>query len=311
MRRAAGGLIAALILAVLPACSGPGTPVAVPGAPSSSVVGGSTLSPGSSSSPGGSSPTPGSTGPAPAGTGTTSSALPDVHLPGVNDPSCASDERPVVLLPGTFSTVAGNFAPLAPALQADGRCVFGINYGSAGIGPVRDSATTVARFVDDVLTVTGADQIDVVAFSQGGLVLRTALRLDGLAPQVGTAVMIAPSFHGTTSDLLDGVPAVACPACADQTAGSELLTELDAGGDLDGQVRYATISSRDDTVVTPVQAQSPVGPPDRVQSLIVQDACPQTHLDHLQMPADPGVITWVRRALLTDGRPGPSAYSCS
>jgi triacylglycerol lipase len=235
--------------------------------------------------------------------------LPDVHLSGVNDPSCHSPARPVVLVHGTFSSVAGNFTPLAGALQADGRCVYGMNYGLAGLAPVRDSATTVAGFVDSVREVTGADEVDVVAFSQGGLVLRTALRLDGLAGKVGTAVLIAPTFHGTTSDLLAGA-GIACPACADQTAGSALLTELDAGGDLDGDVRYATISSRDDTVVTPVDTQSPVGPADRVTWLIIQDDCPDARIEHLDLPGDPGAIDWVRVALATDGRPDPSAYRC-
>jgi triacylglycerol lipase len=241
----------------------------------------------------------------------TAAGLPDVHLAGVNDPSCRSGHPPVVLLPGTFSTVAGNFAALPAALAADGRCVYATNYGLGGVAPVRDSAASVAAFVDDVLAVTGADQVDVVAFSQGGLVLRTALRLDGLADRVGTAVLIAPTFHGTTSPLLNGVPGLACPACADQAAGSALLTELAAGGDLDGSVRYATISSRDDTVVTPTRAQSPVGPADRVTSLIVQDGCPSVRLDHLAMPGDARVVGWVRQALATQGRPDPSAFACS
>ncbi len=236
--------------------------------------------------------------------------LPDVHVPGVNDPSCRSGQPPVVLLPGTFSTVAGNFSALAAALRADGRCVFATNYGLGGVAPVRDSATSVAAFVDQVLAATGADRVDVVAFSQGGLVLRTALRLDDLADRVGTAVLIAPTFHGTTSPLLDKVPGLACPACADQTAGSALLAELDAGGDLDGDVRYATIASRDDTVVTPVEAQSPAGPADRVRSLIVQDECPATRIDHLQLPGDPGVIAWVGAALRTGGHPDPTAFPC-
>ena len=101
----------------------------------------------------------------------------------------------------------------------------------------------VSLFIDTVLAVTGADQVDVVAYSQGGLVLRTALRQDGLAGKVAVAVLIAPSFHGTTSPLLDALPAGACPACTDQGAGSALLTELDAGGDLDGDVRYAVLST--------------------------------------------------------------------
>lgn len=237
--------------------------------------------------------------------------LPDVHLAGVNDPACRSAQPPVVLLPGTFSTVAGTFGPLATALTAAGRCVYGTNYGLGGLAPVRDSATATAGVVDGVLAATGADRVDVVAYSQGGLVLRTALRRDGLADRVGTAVLIAPTFHGTTSPLLDGVPGVVCPACTDQIAGSALLTELDAGGDLDGAVRYATIASRDDTVVTPVAAQSPSGPADRVTSLVVQDRCPQVRLDHVALPGDPRVIDWVVAALAAQGRPDPSAFPCA
>ena len=182
-----------------------------------------------------------------------------VGLPGVNDPSCSSEQRPVVLLHGTFSTVKSNFAAMTPALQASGRCVFGIDYGSGGVRPVKESAAAVTAFVDEVLAATGADQVDVIAYSQGGLVLRTALRQDGLADKVAVAVLIAPSFHGSTSTLLNALPAGACPACADQIAGSALLTELDAGGDLDGDVRYAVVSSLNDTVVTPVASQVPAG----------------------------------------------------
>jgi triacylglycerol lipase len=247
----------------------------------------------------------------PAGTETTvSGGLPNVGLAGVNDPDCQSDGNPVVLLHGTFSTVASNFPAMAPALQAAGRCVYGIDLGFGGVTSVRGSASRAAAFVDQVLAVTGADQVDVVSFSQGGLTLRTALRFDGLSSKVGTAVLIAPSFHGTTSTLLDAVPAGACPACADQTAGSPLLTELDAGGDLDGDVRYAVVSSLSDTVVTPVASQMPAGPTDRVRSLVVQDQCPGESLEHITMPADPGVIAWTLDALATTGAPDPSSLTC-
>ena len=157
----------------------------------------------------------------------------------------------------------------------------------------------MTAFIDEVLTATGAEQVDVVGFSQGGLVLRTALRLDGLAAKVAVAVLIAPSFHGSTSTLLDALPAGACPACADQAAGSALLAELDAGGDLDGDVRYAVVSSSDDTVVTPVASQVPAGPADRVGRILVQDQCPGEVVDHISLPADPGVIAWTVDALQT------------
>lgn len=216
----------------------------------------------------------------------------------------------MVLLHGTLATAQGDFGLLAPALQATGRCVFALDYGMGGIRSVRSSAKTVAAFVDRVLDTTGAEQVDVIGYSQGGLVLRTALRLEGLAPRVAVAVLIAPTFHGSTSPLLTAVPPAFCPACADQAAGSALLAELDAGGDLDADVRYAVISSRLDTVVTPVAAQAPIGPPDRVTALVVQDRCPDSRLDHLGLRGDPGVMSWVVDALDTDGFPDPSAFTC-
>lgn len=217
----------------------------------------------------------------------------------------------MLLLHGSFSSVAGNFRTVARALIASGRCVYGIDYGDQGTGAIADSASSVAAFAAEVLGSTGAPRLDVVAYSQGGLVLRTALRLDGIADDVRVAVLIAPSFHGTTAPLAALVPAELCPACADQVAGSALLRQLDAGGDLDGDVRYAVLSTRNDTVVTPVPSQVPAGPPDRVRSLVVEDVCPAARTDHLALPTFPGLPGWVVAALDSDGRPAPSALSCS
>ena len=242
---------------------------------------------------------------------TAGTALPAVGIAGVNDPQCRSDDPPVVLLHGTFSTVASSFSAMTPALQSSGRCVYALGYGSNGTAPVRTSATQVAAFIRTVLDVTGADQVDVIGYSQGGLVLRTALRDDELAASVSTAVLIAPSFHGTDSPLLDSLPAGLCPACEDQRAGSALLTELASGGDLGGAVRYVVVSTNQDTVVTPVSSQVPVGPPDRVTALVVQDRCPADTVDHVHLPADPTVIAWTVAALDTGGRPDPEALPCS
>jgi len=249
-----------------------------------------------------------STAPTPTTAGT---ALPAVGIAGVNDPQCRSDAPPVVLLHGTFSTVASNFSSMTPALQSSGRCVYALGYGSNGTAPVRTSAAQVAAFVGTVLDVTGADQVDVVGYSQGGLVLRTALRDDDLSASVRTAVLIAPSYHGTDSSLLGSLPAGMCPACEDQRAGSALLTGLAAGGDVDGEVRYVVVSTNTDTVVTPVASQVPLGPADRVRALVVQDRCPADTVDHVHLPADPTVIAWTVAALDARGRPDPDALPCS
>ena len=237
-------------------------------------------------------------------------ALPTVDLGGVNVPGCRSAHRPVVLLHGSFSTVGSNFSALVPVLRAGGRCVYGLNYGDGGIAAVTTSAAQAAALVAGVLADTGASAVDVIAYSQGGLVLRTALRLNGLADRVATAVLIAPSWNGTTARAAAAVPGSLCPACADQVAQSPLLRRLSVGGDLDGSVRYAEISTRADIVVTPISSQVPAGPPDRVRSVVVEDVCPALVTDHIGLPAVRGVISWTVAALDTDGRPADSAVTC-
>lgn len=280
-----------------------------PSAPTAPV---STTTPRSSSS---GSTTPGSTppgvtsGPTTDGSTAPAEAWPDVGLPSVNDPTCADGRPPVLLLHGTFSTAATDFRPLAQGLTTAGRCVFALDYGQWGTAAVADSVTVVAAFTQRILIATGSEQVDVVGYSQGGLVLRTALRQDGLAPVVRTAVLIAPSFHGTELTGLDGVPVPFCAACQDQLAGSDLLTELDRGGDLDGQVRYSVLSTERDDIVVPVPSQVPEGPADRVRSWTVEELCPGLVTDHVTLPRTSAAVSWVTSAL--DEWPGdPSAVAC-
>lgn len=149
----------------------------------------------------------------------------------------------------------------------------------------------------------------MVAFSQGALVLRDALQIDLDPTDVRVAVLLAPNYHGTSVDLGIKVPAGLCPACTQQLTGSDLLARLARGGELAGDIRYATLSTTSDAWVLPVADQAPRGPADRVRSQLLEDACPQIRTSHIDLPAVPAAITWVRAALDTDGRP-PTTFGC-
>ena len=161
----------------------------------------------------------------------------------------------MILLPGTLYDMADTWQALGPILADDGWCVYGLNYGATAsttlsggriwsVGDIPTSAGQLATFVGQVLAATGASKVDLVGWSQGGMMPRWYLRFDGGAAYVHDLVGLAPSNHGTTVDgmsaLFDAVTALGlpapltlaqCPACTQQLAGSAFLQQLNAGED--------------------------------------------------------------------------------
>ncbi len=231
---------------------------------------------------------------------------PTASPPGANDWNCkpsAAHPRPVVLVHGTFADMSDSWQALSPLLFNHGYCVFALNYGSHngsgglgiyGIGEIAESAAELSAFVDKVLTATGAEEVDLVGHSQGGMMPRYYLKNLGGAAKVHTLVGLSPSNHGTT---LDGLFTLAgffpgaseftgalCPACQEQEAGSAFLAALNAGGDTVPGVSYTVIQTRFDEVVTPFTSAFLSGP--EVTNLTLQNQCILDLGDHLSMPYD-------------------------
>lgn len=247
--------------------------------------------------------------------------------PGANDWDCepsAAHPKPVILVPGTFESMAKNWSTLAPVLKAQGYCVFSLDYGvTNGVpatGPVKDSAAELGVFVDRVLDATGAEEVDLVGHSQGGMMPRWYLGFLGGAKKVDHLIAIAPSSHGTQglivpsgdgdgtalADADDGLAYELCAACIDQQAGSAFLQELGAIGDTVPGVDYTVISTRYDEIVTPYTSQALDGRPQDVTNLVIQDLCPLDPIEHDQAPNDPVVHQLVSNALLQDGPADPA-----
>lgn len=234
--------------------------------------------------------------------------------PGANDWSCtptAAHPYPVVLVHGTFANRYDNWIAASPMLAKLGYCVYALDYGGSrgniiqGIGPVADSAAQLADFVDRVLGATGADKVDIVGHSQGGMMPRYYLKFGGGADLVHALVGLAPSNHGTDLDgianLAKNFPGAAdlvysaCPACRDQVRGSDTLQRINADGDTMPGVSYTVISTRYDEVVTPYTSQTLSGPD--VTNIVLQDDCPVDLADHVAIAFDPTALHEVRNAL--------------
>ena len=237
--------------------------------------------------------------------------------PGANDWSCqptAAHPRPVVLVHGTFANRWNSWQSLSPALAGRGYCVFALNYGanaysgdtSYGLAPVAESAQELSAFVDQVLTATGAAEVDVVGHSQGGMLPRYYTKFLGGADKIQTLVGLAPSNHGTTGGGLvtlserfgwesDPFTGGRCDSCEDQFAGSEFLQQLNAGGDTQAGVTYTVIATRYDEVVTPYTSQFLAGPD--VTNITVQDQCAADVAEHVGLIYDPVALKNVYNAL--------------
>lgn len=227
--------------------------------------------------------------------------------------------RPVVLVHGTFGNRGYTWTQAAPLLRQHGYRVFRPDYGQYlnpvlfGLGDIKDSARQLAAFVDEVLRRTGAEQVDMVGFSQGGMMPRYYLHALGGAPNVRHFVGIAPSNHGITPqglmNLASQIPGArelvergavekTVPAWPQLQHDHPFQRELAALGETTAGVRYTVIATRYDDVVTPYTSCALAGAEGHdVRNIVIQDIDPDDHTAHAGMPYNPTVLKEVLKAL--------------
>ena len=235
-----------------------------------------------------------------------STDYPKLGLPpaGANDWSCkptAARPEPAIIVHGTFGDQKSLLDNLSLALKRDGYCVYSLDYGNRGTGPIEDSAQELKSFVEKVLVATGAAKVELVGHSQGGMMPRYYIKNLGGDSVVDDLVGLAPSNHGTTST--NGFSAgTYCPACDEQAAGSQFLTDLNNPDETPGLVDYTQVETKYDEVVTPYTSAF-LTPDDHSTNILLQDRCPADTVDHVFIPMDQQAIAWVLNAF---DRPGPA-----
>lgn len=263
---------------------------------------------------------------------------PDAAPIGTNDWNCkptAEHPNPVVLVHGTWMNAYNGFSGLAPQLKDEGYCLFALNYGKSdlankgGLGtaipgvyatlPIQDSSKQLAAFVDAVLAGTGADKVDIISHSQGGLLARQYLKFDGGHGKVdnlismgathnGTSLMGIGALHRTMADagldlepVLDYLVGV---SGMQQVYNSDLIKTLNAEGQTLPGVTYTVIGTRHDEITTPYEATFlDTNGPGVVRNITVQDGCGTDFSDHLSMQYSPRVTDYIKNALDPVGFP--------
>jgi triacylglycerol lipase len=226
-----------------------------------------------------------------------------------DDPVPVSQEEPgpVLLVPG-YGGSTRSLQPLADRLTAAGRDAGVVAVPGDGTGDLQASADVLATAVDDALVRTGADSVDVVGYSAGGVIARL-WAADGGAAQARRVLTLGSPHHGTTlADLALGVAPGQCPVgCAQLSTDSELLTRLNAGDETPAGPTWVSLWSTADQTVTPPESARLDG----AVEFSVQSVCADSRVAHGQLPSDP-VVQAIVLAELAAGPPiqlGPADCS--
>jgi triacylglycerol lipase len=189
---------------------------------------------------------------------------------------------PVLLVPG-YGGSTGSLQPLADRLTAAGRDATVVAVPGNGTGDLTAAAAALGTAVDEALERTGADSVDVVGYSAGGVIARL-WAADGGAEQARRVLTLGSPHHGTTvADLAAGFLAAECPdACQQMTTGSELLAELNAGDETPAGPSWVSVWTTVDETVTPPESAELDG----ALNLPVQSVCADADVSHGSLPSD-------------------------
>lgn len=189
---------------------------------------------------------------------------------------------PVLLVPGWFDSER-DLAALRIRLMSAGwpsDHVASLTFHDP-TGSNREHAEEIDSAARALLQATGAEALDVVAHSMGGLAARWFIGGDG-APPVRRAVFVASPHRGTYSAYVawgDG--------SEDMKPGSPFLDSLNAGPPVPPGVRALTIRTPIDTHIVPGESATLPGVPD-------ETVCCPTHAGLLR---DLEVFRIIRRFL--------------
>jgi triacylglycerol lipase len=200
---------------------------------------------------------------------------------------------PVLLVPG-YGGATGSVQGLADELTAAGRDATVVDLPGNGTGDLNDGAQALGQAVEAALARTGAESVDVVGYSAGGLVARLWVT-DGNTALVRRVLTLGSPHHGTSlADLAGDFAPGQCPlGCQQMASDSALLAGLNTGDETpEGPTWVSIWTTQDQTVTPPDSARL-----DGALNLPVQSVCAGARVGHGDLPRNPLVQQMVRAEL--------------
>jgi triacylglycerol lipase len=198
---------------------------------------------------------------------------------------------PVLLVPGYGGSVA-SLSSLRATLRAAGRDVTVVGLPDRALGDLADQARVLGSAVDAALARTGADSVDVLGYSAGGVVARIWVIEEGGAGRVRRLVTLGSPNHGTDLAELGALVQGTCSvACQQLSPTSPVLARLNAEPLPPGPEYLSLWTTRDDVVLPPDSAII-----DGVSSPSLQSICVDSQVRHSGLPDDPLVQRLVAEA---------------
>lgn len=179
---------------------------------------------------------------------------------------------PILFVHG-YAGNGGNFEEMKARFKADGWQDFELYaYNYSFISSNATSAAEIRDQVDNIIKITGATKVDIIAFSMGSISSRYYLKNFDGSSKVDAWVSMGGPNHGT--DAVENNNCQLTP-CKEIIPGSSFLTALNSGDETPGAfVRYRTWRSPCDQTINPDESVSLFG------ATNTQTACIQ-HLDFL------------------------------
>jgi triacylglycerol esterase/lipase EstA (alpha/beta hydrolase family) len=225
-----------------------------------------------------------------------------------NGPLRGLRQDPVLLVPGTTLTPDVNFSwNYMRALTDLGRRWCAVTLPHDATGDIQVAGEYVVHAVRTISKQSRRD-VDVVGYSQGGMVPRWALRFwPDTRAMVDDLIGLSPSNHGTV--VADVACAAGCnPSFHQQASRSRFLQALNSGGETFAGIDYTVAYTFTDEVVVPNAGPAPSsalrGGAGRVANIALQEICPANATEHFGI----GSYDAVGFAIVADalGHDGPA-----